>query len=72
MTGPVHPAVLRYAAGEISAMQAATLLGVWASVADVIVMMRQAGLKRPERPIEVERAELDHARRVLGIAPPRR
>ena len=48
-------------------MQAATELGVWATVADVIVMLRQAGLQPPRPPREQEEAELAHARRVLGL-----
>jgi hypothetical protein len=67
MNGPVHPVILRYAAGEVSAMEAATELGNWATVADVIVMLRQAGLKPPEPPPERTRAELAHARHVLGL-----
>ena len=67
MTDPVHPVIRRYADGEISAMQAATALGTWASVADVIVMLRQAGLQPPRPPPEQEQAELAHARRVLGL-----
>ena len=67
MNDPVHPAIRRYAAGELSAMQAASVLGDWATVADVIVLLRQAGLKPPEPPPEQARAELAHARRVLGL-----
>jgi hypothetical protein len=67
MSDPVHPVILRYASGEISAMQAAGLLGRRATVADVIVMLRQAGLKLPRPPPEQERAELEHARQVLGF-----
>ena len=67
MNDPVHPAIRRYAAGEISAMQAASALGDWATVADVIVLLRQAGLQPPEPPTEQARAELAHARRVLGL-----
>ncbi len=67
MTAPAHPVIRRYAAGEISAMQAAGELGVTASVADVIVMLRQAGLKPPEPPPERERAELARARHILGL-----
>ncbi len=67
MTASVHPAILRYAAGGISAMQAASELGGSASVADVIVMLRQAGLKPPRPPPEQERAELERARQILGL-----
>lgn len=67
MTDAVHPAILRYAAGEISAMQAAGLLGVGFTVADVFVQLRRAGLALPEPPLERQRAELAHARRVLGL-----
>ena len=62
----VHPVIHRYAAGEISAMEAAGLLGGDSTVADVIVMLRQAGLKPPEPPPERQAAELAHAERVLG------
>ena len=67
MNSAVHPVIRRYAAGEISAMEAASALGEPATVADVIVMLRQAGLKPPEPPPEQARAELAHARRVLGL-----
>ena len=67
MTEPVHLAIRRYAAGEMSAMQAATELGVWASVGDVIHMLRLAGLKPPEPPPEQMAAEPAHACRVLGL-----
>lgn len=63
----IHPVILRYAAGELSAMQAADQLGLNATVADVIVMLRQAGLPPPEPPPEQMRAELAHARRILGL-----
>ena len=67
MNDPVHPAIRRYAAGEISAMRAASVLGGRTTVADVIVLLRQAGLRPPEPPPEQARAELAHARRVLGL-----
>jgi hypothetical protein len=67
MTPDTLTTLKRYSAGEISAMQAATLLGEPHSVADVIVMARQAGLQPPRQSPEQERAELDHARRILGI-----
>jgi hypothetical protein len=58
----VHPVIQRYANGEISAMQAASLLGDGASVADAIVTLYQAGLPPPGQ----QKAELAHARWVLG------
>ncbi len=64
---PVHPAIRRYAAGEISAGTAADMLGEKATVADVFVMTRQAGLPLPRPPREQEQAELAHAIRVLGL-----
>jgi hypothetical protein len=63
----VHPVIRRYANGEISAMQAASLLGDQASVGDVIAMLRLAGLPPPLPPPEQQKAELAHARRVLGL-----
>jgi hypothetical protein len=51
----------------ITAMQAASQFGGDTTVADVIVMLRQAGLPPPEPPIERQRAELAHARRILGL-----
>lgn len=65
----VHPVIRRYADGEISAMQAASELGGRATVADVVVMLPQAGLKPPQPSPERQRAELAHARRVLGLDP---
>ncbi len=70
MSETIHPAIRRYAAGEISAMQAATELGEPANVGDVIVMLRQAGLRPPEPPAEQQRAELAHARDILGLDRP--
>lgn len=67
MNGAVDPVIRRYAAGEISAMEAAAALGEPETVADVIVMLRQAGLKPPEPPPEQARAELAHARHILGL-----
>jgi hypothetical protein len=71
MTEPgVDPVIQRYASGEISAMQAASLLGDRVSVADVIVMLYQAGLSPPLPPADQQKAELAHARRILGLAQP--
>jgi hypothetical protein len=67
MNEPVHPAIRRYAAGEISANKAADLLGERATVADVFVMTLQAGLSLPRPPREQEQAELKHALKVLGL-----
>ncbi len=64
---PVHPAIYRYSAGEISATKAADSLGGNATVADVFVLTRQAGLPLPRPPREQEQAELAHALRVLGL-----
>jgi hypothetical protein len=67
-SAPVHPAIRRYSAGEISAGKAADLLGEKATVADVFVMTRQAGLPLPRPPREQEEAELAHALKVLGLS----
>ena len=67
MSDAIHLAVRRYAAGEISAMQAATELGEPANVGDVIAMLRQPGLRPPEPAAAQQRAELTHARRVPGL-----
>ena len=67
MTELVHPAIRRYSAGEISASKAAAILGEKATVADVFVMTRRAGLPLPRPPREQEQAELAHALRVLGL-----
>jgi hypothetical protein len=67
MNLPVHPAIRRYAAGEISASKAADLLGERATVADVFVMIRQSGLPLPRQTREQEQAELNHALKVLGL-----
>ncbi len=67
---PVHPVILRYAAGEISAERAAGALGPEVSVSEVILMLRAAGLPPPEPPPARMAAELAHARRVLGMDGP--
>ncbi|HSU05192.1 MAG TPA: hypothetical protein VLI93_06435 [Acetobacteraceae bacterium] len=67
MTEPVHPAIHRYAAGKISAAKATDILGEKATVADVFVMTRRAGLPLPRPPREQEQAELAHALKVLGL-----
>ena len=59
--------IRRYSTGEISAMKAADLLGGTATVADVFVLTRQAGLPLPRPPREREEAELRHARTILGL-----
>ncbi len=64
---PVHPAIRRYAAGEISAAKAADIVGEKATVADVFVMTRQAGLPLPRQSHEKEQAELAHALKILGL-----
>ena len=48
-------------------MWAASEPGDTATVADVIVMLRQAGLKPPEPPPEQARAELARARQILWL-----
>jgi hypothetical protein len=53
---------------EISAMRAASLVGGRTMVADVIVMLRKAGLPPPLPPPEQQAAELAHALKVLGLA----
>ena len=63
----VHPAIDRYAARETSATEAAGLLGGDCTVAEVIVVLRQAGLKPPEPPPERQAAEWAQAKRVLGL-----
>ena len=67
MNEPVHLAIRRYSAGEVSASKAADMLGERATVADVFVMTRQAGLPLPRPPREQEEAELKHALKVLGL-----
>lgn len=67
MSEPVHPAICRYSAGEIPATKAADMLGERATVADVFVLTRQAGLPLPRPPREREQAELEHAMKVLGL-----
>lgn len=69
MTDPaaVHAAIRRYSAGEISPGKAADLLGDKATVADVFVLTRQAGLPLPRPPREQEQAELAHALAILGL-----
>jgi hypothetical protein len=67
MTQTVNSVLRRYAAGKISALKAAALLGDRVTVGDVFVMLLQAGLQ-PSRPSQQrERAELEHARHVLGL-----
>jgi hypothetical protein len=63
----VNPVLRRYAAGEISVLKAAALLGDKVTVGDVFVMLLQAGLQPPRPSPDRERAELEHARHVLGL-----
>jgi hypothetical protein len=70
MKPPVHPAILKYTSGELSAGQAADLLGPTATVADVIVMAKNAGLGPPRQSARDEATELAHARAILGIRQP--
>ena len=65
----VHPAILCYARGEVSASRAADLLGPDATIHDVIAQLRQAGLEPPRPPREVELAQLERARQLLGMTP---
>jgi hypothetical protein len=71
MTQPVHhavdPAIVQYANGTISALKAASLLGNMVTVAEVILMTKAAGLSPPRQTPEQEKAELAHARHVLGM-----
>ncbi len=67
MTEAVPLAIRLYSAGEISATKAADMLGQKATVADVFVMTREAGLPLPRPPREQEQAELAHALKVLGL-----
>lgn len=69
MTALLHPAIQRYADGEISATQAAGLLGGRATVADVLMMLRDAGLEPPRQAPDLARAELARARAILGLEP---
>ena len=59
--------IRRYASGEVSAMRAADLLGGTATVADVVNLLHQAALPPPLPPPDQQRAELAHARQVLGL-----
>jgi hypothetical protein len=63
----VHPAIVRYANGSISAVRAAGLLGNMVTVAEVILMTKAAGLLPPQQTPEQEKAELARARHVLGM-----
>jgi hypothetical protein len=67
MTAEMDAIIRRYAAGEITAMQAAGLLGGNNTVADVIWRLRQLGLHPPSPPPEQEAAELARARKILGL-----
>jgi hypothetical protein len=64
---PIHPVITRYAAGEISALRAASLLGDKVTVGDVIMMLKAAGLTPPRPSADQERRELAHARRILAL-----
>jgi hypothetical protein len=64
---PVHQAIVDYANGTISALKAASRLGNMVTVAEVILMTKAAGLSPPQQTPEQERAELAHARHVLGM-----
>ena len=66
MSAAIHPVILQYAEGKLSALKAASLLGDNVSVSEVILMLHDAGLPPPLPPPDQQRAELAHARRVLG------
>jgi len=69
VTAETDAIIRRYAAGEITAMQAAGLLGGNNTVADVIWRLRQLGLQPPGPSPEQEAAELARARKILGLDP---
>jgi len=69
ITQTIHPALLRYSKGEISAGSAANLLGPDATIHDVIYQMRELGLEPPQPDQEREQRNLAKARRALGITP---
>ena len=64
-----HPAIYRYSRGEISARDAAELMGGDTTVHDVIYQLGEAGLPLPRRPREIELAELAKARKIFGMTP---
>lgn len=66
MTAGEREIIGRYARGDISAGEAAALMGRDAAVADVIARLREAGLPPPSPPPERQAAELAHARELLG------
>jgi hypothetical protein len=63
----VHPALTQYANGTISALRAASLLGNMATVAEVIIWTKAAGLLPPRPSPEQEAAELARARHILAM-----
>ncbi len=67
ITPTIHPALLRYAKGEISAGRAASLLGPDATIHDLVYQMRELGLEPPQAPRAFEEAQLAKARRILGL-----
>jgi hypothetical protein len=64
----IHPAVIRYAHGEISSSRAISLLGDDATMHDLVFQLRAAGLEPPRQPREVELAQLAKARKLFGMA----
>ena len=65
VTAPVHPAVRRYSAGEISARDAAELMSGDATVHDVIYQLREAGLPLPCH--RSSAADMERARKMFGL-----
>ena len=66
----IHPAVLRYAAGDISASEAAEMMGDDSTVHDVLSVIREHGLgiaRRGSRADEV--VQLDIAGRLIAGMP---
>ena len=69
ITPTVHPALIRYANGEISLSRAIDQLGPDATIHDLVHQMRLAGLEPPRAPREFEQQQIAKAYRILGLTP---
>jgi hypothetical protein len=67
VTPTIHTAIRRYSEGQITASQAADLMGGDATVHDVIYQLKVAGLPLPR--FTSSEAEMAKASKMFGLTP---